>query len=200
MTPLTARDPHTLFSPPPPRRTLLSMKDTVIGIVLLLVLGSSSVACAESSKRPDTVEGTLRQYVDLRLGWADWKEYSQFITWPDEPGWDCWWVAKEYSVGQSTKTSARVVIPVTYSRLGLFCADLKFQSKPMNEVIRYELLHRSGGWKVNAPVPDYPYVGWQYLREWLSRIATDEHESAVRREAAHDAARAITEAAVQTQR
>ncbi len=100
----------------------MTLRQTV-SVIMLLVLGSGAAAYAQSSKRRDTAEATLRQYIDLRLSWADWKEYSKFITWPDEPGWDCWWVAKEYSVGQSLKRGARVVVPVTYSRLGLFCAD-----------------------------------------------------------------------------
>jgi len=127
---------------------------------MLLVLGSSAAAYAQSSKHPDTAEDTLQHYINLRLGWADWKEYSQFITWPDEPGWDCWRVAKEFFVGQSSKRSTRVVI------------------------------------QVDAPVPDYPYVGWQHLRDWLARIASDERESAERQEAAHNAAREIANAAI----
>ncbi len=65
----------------------------------------------------------------------------------------------------------------------------------MNEVIRYELIRWSGVWKVDAPVPDYPYVGWQYLCGWLSRIANDEQESAERRQTADGAAREISNAA-----
>jgi len=138
---------------------------------------------------------TVRRYIEARLNWADWKEYSQFITWPDEPSWDCYWIAKQHSIGQLSQHSGKVVIPVTYSRIGLFCTDLKFESQTREEVVRYELLRKNGVWKVDGPVPDYPYVDWKVLREWLTKITAGEHESPGRKKLAQVAIDALVKAA-----
>lgn len=64
---------------------------------------------------------TLRRYIQLRLRDADWQEYSKFIAWPDEPGWDCKWVVSKDKIGAPRVKGQTIVIPVAYSRLGLFC-------------------------------------------------------------------------------
>ena len=111
------------------------------------------------------------------MGWADWKVYSKFITWPDEPGWDCWWVSEDYSIGPRTGSSDRVVIPVTYKRIGRFCADAQYEAGRKSDTINYELVRDQGKWKVDGPTPDYPYVGLRAVRKYLSTTISDERES-----------------------
>ena len=62
--------------------------------------------------------GTLRHYMEMRLHSASWDEFAQYITWTEEPGWDCFWVSGGYQVGEESNRGGRVIIPVTYSRLG----------------------------------------------------------------------------------
>jgi hypothetical protein len=133
----------------------------------------------------------LRQYVEARLRWAHWKDYSRLITWPDEPGWDCWWVAKDYRIGEATHGVATSVIPVTYRRLGLFCADFELQPKPKTETIDYKLVRKGDGWKVNGPTPDYPYISVQALDEYLTRTISDPSEQADRKTQARHALEAL---------
>jgi hypothetical protein len=99
--------------------------------------------------------------------------YSKFINWPDEPGWDCWWLAKGYRIGPASKDSKRVVIPVTYERVGLFCVDSQFQPEEKEETVRYELVRKQGKWKVDGPTPDYPYVGLSAVKDDLSKTISD---------------------------
>ncbi len=162
------------------------------GLVFLLApVGYSQ----RTSATPKTPTDTLRHYINLRLQWADWSEYSRFITWPDEPGWDCWWVARGYSVNRAVGSRDRVVIPVSYSRLGLFCVNFDFESNPKAETVRYELVRRGGVWKINGPVPDYPYLQWQVLRDWSAKQITDEQQLPERKKDAQNALDALAAAA-----
>jgi hypothetical protein len=100
--------------------------------VLLLMLLPSPMLCVQSKSQTRgriSAEHLLRQYVEARLNWSDWKYYSQFITWPDEPAWDGWWVAKNYHIGKGLNEAAKRVIPVTYDRLGLFCLNFDWEPK-----------------------------------------------------------------------
>jgi hypothetical protein len=136
-------------------------------------------------------KNTLQHYIELRLRWADWKEYSPFITWPDEPGWDCWWVAKGYRIGQAQAMKDRTVIPTTYARMGLFYADFNFEARPKTETIRYELVYQGHAWKVDGPVPDYPYISERTLRQWLSKIVSSTNETNERKIQARRALKAL---------
>ena len=113
----------------------------------------------------------LRRYVELRLQDAGWKEYSGFITWPDEPSWDCKWVVSKFSIGSPVREADRVAIPVVYNRVGLFCYEFDFEGKPKVVTIRYELVKRRGAWRVNGPIPDYPEVSGEVLIKSLRSIA-----------------------------
>jgi hypothetical protein len=90
-------------------------------LAILSLIFASLVACAPfafAQPNTDTAESTLREYVNARLRWAEWKDYSQFITWPDEPGWDCWWVTNAHHFGNAILHGSDLVVPVTYARLG----------------------------------------------------------------------------------
>ncbi len=160
-------------------------------VALLLMLPSYSQQIAATSK---SATDTLRHYVELRLHWANWQQYSQFITWPDEPSWDCWWVATDHSISAPVGNGDRVVIPVTYQRLGLYCADFQFQFKSTTDTVRYELLRKNGVWRIDGPVPDYPYLQWQVLADWLAKISTDKEEPTERNEQARTALATLTSA------
>lgn len=102
---------------------------------------------------------TLKQYIELRLSDANWKEYSQYITWPDEPAWDCKWVVNKYEIGKSKKLGEKMIFPVVYTRLGLFCSgDIDFNLKSEKIIINYELVHNLNQWKINSEIFDYPEV------------------------------------------
>ena len=150
-----------------------------IGLIVIVVLTVAAVAQQEQG-----AEQTLRHYIELRLNWADWKDYSRFITWPDEPGWDCWWVAKGYEVGKVAVRRNTATIPVTYSRVGRFCADFQLEIQSQSETIVYELIHQRGRWKINGPVPDYPYISQDALAKWLAQRSSDPKESETLREQA----------------
>ena len=86
-----------------------------------------------------TALGTLQLYLQLRLNDADWKQYSPFITWPDEPSWDCNWVVRQYAVGAMRTTKDGVTIPVNYKRLGLYCYDFEFKADLKSVIVNYKL-------------------------------------------------------------
>jgi hypothetical protein len=113
--------------------------------LLLLPALTLNAQTQPQTERFNSADAILREYVEARLRWADWKDYSRFITWPDEPGWDCWWVAKDCRIGKATRGVAKSVIPVAYSRVGLFCADFELQAKPKAETIYYVLVRKGGG-------------------------------------------------------
>jgi hypothetical protein len=152
------------------------MKASLAGIALLLAF-SSVLLHAQEKTTSITATTTLRRYVDLRLRWADWDEYSPLITWPDEPGWDCWWVAKDYRLRRTKTHTSKTPVPVTYTRLGLFCVGSKFEPNPKVETIAYELVRRNGAWKIDGPIPDYPYVGLLTVRKSLEKTIADSDET-----------------------
>ena len=133
-------------------------------ITLALLMFASLSFCQGTPKSPTEA---LRHYIELRLQWADWTEYSQLVAWPDEPGWDCWWVAKHYSIGTAERRNGHAVIPVTFGRLGLYCENLTFEPERKADNTRYEMVRQRGRWKVNGPIPDYPYVGWEAVGDVL---------------------------------
>jgi hypothetical protein len=165
---------------------------TRIFLFIILILGFGTSVSGEQSAPADP-KSVLWQYVELRLRWADWKDYSQFITWPDEPGWDCWWVADAHHVGQEVAKKSKVFIPVTYNRIGLYCADDQFRANLKKETVNYEMLKKKGKWKVNGPVPDYPYISKAALRDWLNKSTQDSSESAERKEQAQEVLKALSE-------
>lgn len=143
-------------------------------------------------KSEESATAALNNYITLRLRWADWSEYSRFITWPDEPGWDCWWVAKGYSIAPPRETAAKTIIPVTYKRIGLYCADLQFEPHYKLDKILYQLVRRGRAWKVNGPIPDYPYVGLPTVTASLKQTITGAHETAERKQQAENALKVLT--------
>jgi hypothetical protein len=136
----------------------------------------------------------LQRYLHLRLQDADWKEYSKFITWPDEPSWDCKWVESDHKVGAPVRKKQKVVISVVYTRLGLFCDDFDFKPEPKVVTINYELVSRPTGWKVSSPIPDYPDIDGDVLVKSLNATAGNASETPERRAEAETTARKITEA------
>jgi hypothetical protein len=132
-------------------------------------------------RRQDAAEETLQNYVRLRLSNADWKEYSKFVTWPDEPGWDCNWVVDKYSVGLPKKRTKNIIVPVSYKRLGLFCYDFEFTMKSKDVTVDYELVSAPGGWKINSPIPDYPDISAKILLQLLKEKAENRQESSEHR-------------------
>lgn len=124
---------------------------------------------------------TIRHYIELRLDNAGWKEYSKFVAWPDEPGWDCNWVTSGYRLKKHRSKAGKVVVPVVLSRLGLFCYDFEFTPESKLVTINYELAKDQTGWKVSAPIPDYPDISAQVLMKRLRDSAADLHESSERR-------------------
>ncbi len=148
-------------------------------LFLLCLLPSHFEAKAESSDAP---EKALNRYLQLRLQDADWKAYSALITWPDEPSWDCKWVAEKYEIGNSKRSEKdRVIIPVVIKRLGQYCYDFSLSTEPKQVTINYELIKTPDGWKVDEPIPDYPDIGADALKKSLSASAENPKESADRR-------------------
>jgi hypothetical protein len=158
-------------------------------------LYAQTLQVTSSEKGPDTAAGTLRHYLQLRLGNADWKDYSKLITWPDEPSWDCNWVVSNFDIGVTKKRKQNVVIPVVFKRIGLFCYDSDFSPDLKIVTINYELVKRnSSGWKVNGPIPDYPDISAEVLIKSLRASAEDLHESPERRAQFGAAARKLADA------
>jgi len=107
---------------------------------------------------------TLQKYIELRLMDSHWKEYSQYITWPDEPSWDCKWVVSNYDIGPSKKQKGKIIIPVVYMRLGLYCVgDEDFNHESKKVTINYELVKNTNGWKINSEISDYPEISADIL-------------------------------------
>ena len=157
----------------------------ILALICVVVLGchthGQSQQKASSVLDQDAAVETLRRYLQLRLCNADWKDYSKFITWPDEPGWDCTWVVSNYEIGVPKKGKRNVIVPVVYKRLGLFCYDFDFNPDPKVVTINYELIERQRDWKVNAPIPDYPDISADVLLKSLRASGENLHQSADRR-------------------
>jgi hypothetical protein len=157
----------------------------LIILIYLAILACQGQAQAKQKtpniRNQDEMLETLRRYVQLRLSNADWKEYSKFITWSDEPSWDCNWVVGRYDIGTPKKDEAKVIVPVVDKRLGLFCYDFEFKTDPKVVTINYELVRRPSGWKVNAPIPDYPDISAEVLIKSLKASAADLREPPERR-------------------
>lgn len=177
------------------REVVISLILTLICAVVLACHGhAQSQQKASSVISQDTEVETLRRYLQLRLRNADWKDYSKLITWPDEPSWDCTWVVSKYDLGVPKKGKQNVVVPVVYKRLGLFCYDFEFNPDPKMVTINYELVKRQSGWKVNAPIPDYPDISADVLLKSLKASAENLQESAERRAQFSATARKLEEA------
>ena len=179
------------------RRTVIDRKLLALMWVAVIVcqLASATLHAAAMTTNRDQALQTLRRYLQLRTENADWKEYSKLITWPDEPSWDCHWVISKYDIRQPRKIREKVVaVPVVFDRLGLFCHDFEFRPESKVMTVNYELVNRRSGWKVNAPIPDYPDIGADALIRMLRNSAESERETPERRAQAEITARKITEA------
>ena len=132
-------------------------------------------------KRQSTASNTLQHYIQLRLDGADWRDYSNYITWTDEPSWDCNWVVGHYTIGVGQKETDGITIPVHYKRLGLFCYDFDFKEKSSEVTVNYGLIRSENRWKVNAPIPDYPDIGAKTLISLMETSAKNVQESQDRR-------------------
>ncbi len=137
----------------------------VLGIYithLILVPG-----IGHSASQNDPAVTALERYLQMRLHNADWREYSKIITWPDEPSWDCWWVDEDYRIGTAKKIKNRIIIPVTQTRIGLYCDTGYFEADQRAVTINYELAFQNNQWKIDGPIPDYPDIGVITLVEKL---------------------------------
>lgn len=152
---------------------------SIFALVCLLFLSSPVIA----QQKNQTAESTLQHYIELRLNDADWKEYSKFITWPDEPGWDCKWVVSNYNIGQSKKRKQKITIPVVFTRLGLFCSNADFKADKNEVTIKYELEKYSSGWKVSGPEIDYPEIGADKAIKLLKAMAATSESAEMRTQA-----------------
>jgi hypothetical protein len=161
---------------------------------MCLILPISGQAEQKVSSGRGEVTQTLQRYVRLRLQDADWKEYSKFITWPDEPSWDCKWVAKVNKIGAPVREGQKFVIPVVYNRLGLFCYNFDFKPDAKLVTVKYELVKLPNGWKVDGPIPDYPDIDENVVIKSLNATAGDANETPERRAAAASTAQQIVEA------
>jgi len=162
----------------------------VISSLGTLVIAANVVCSAQTQAqmKAETVRShhgaavqTLRRYVQLRLENADWNDYSKLVTWPDEPSWDCNWVVAKYEVDAPKQARDRVVVPVLYHRIGLFCYDFDFKPESRTVTVNYELVGVDKVWKVDGPVPDYPDVSADVLLRSLRASAQNAAESSERR-------------------
>lgn len=155
-------------------------------LLLLLVAG----CCFAQQRNPgDTVD----RYVRLRLGSAPWVDFAGLISWDDEPGWDCNWVSNRYTSGLAESKNGAVIIPVTYHRLGFYCHDFDFKLEKRTDIIRYEVVKSSGGWKIKAPEPEYPDVSADVLITQLQIAARDVRETAEHRKQAEALVRQLSD-------
>ncbi len=129
----------------------------------------------DSNKGQLSASETLRKYIELRLSDADWEEYSQYITWPDEPAWDCKWVVSKYNIGPSKQRKGKITIPVAYIRLGLYCVgDEDFNPVSKKITINYKLVENKGRWKINSEIYDYPEISVETVMKQLETSAKEE--------------------------
>src|SRR2546423_735711 len=107
------------------------------GMLSFLGFGASQKFDAAEQRAAARV---LHSYVEMRLRDADWSVYSKLIMWPDEPSWDCHWVTSSYHLGSPTVIGKKVRIPVTYTRIGVFCGDFEFTANKNKVITDYELV------------------------------------------------------------
>jgi hypothetical protein len=163
-------------------------------VILVLSALALRPCFAQTAQEKKQALNVLERYVHTRLQDESWKTYSQFITWPDEPSWDCYWVVKTHSIGTATYGANAATIPVTYKRLGLSCDNFDFEAKEQTVTIKYDLVKSSQGWKVNGPIPDYPDIDATVLLKELKEITTNPKEMSSRQVHASTEARMISAA------
>ena len=151
--------------------------------VLTALAGGQTLPSKDNTatKIQDEALHTLQDYLRLRLQNADWKDYSRFVTWPDEPGWDCNWVVSKYELGVPRETETKAIVAATYKRLGLFCYDFEFKPSAKTVKIEYQLVNGPNGWKLSGPIPDYPDIRADVLIKSLRTSAENPRESVERR-------------------
>lgn len=140
----------------------------------------------------------LDRYIGLRLHDADWKDYSKYIVWPDEPSWDCKWVVIKCDLGTPRKEMDQIIVPVDYVRLGLFCYDFAFTQDVKVVTVNYELVNSPNGWKVKSPIPDYPEISAEELIKSIIAKSKNVNESKERRSQAETAVYKIKDAIKQS--
>jgi hypothetical protein len=160
-----------------PNHGLLTFMGRKASGILVVVLMCTSADSQNDAKQTVGAVQMLKHYIQLRLEDADWKEYSKFVTWPDEPSWDCKWVVSKYEVGSPAKEKGKVNIPVAYQRLGLYCNNFYFEPGAKITTINHVLVKSERGWRVDAPIPDYPELGVNVLMRSLRAAAGDAKET-----------------------
>ncbi len=96
----------------------------------------------------------------------------------------------------STHEKENVVVPVSYKRLGLYCYDFEFRQDVKVVTVDYKLVRRARGWKVDAPLPNYPDISPDVLIRELTALGANVNETADRRKLAEITARNIKAALV----
>ena len=163
--------------------------------VLLIV---SPVVAEQEKSNENTAKTMLRHYIELRLNDADWKEYSKFIMWPDEPAWDCKWLINDYVIGQPRTQKKKIIIPVSFTRLGLYCYPEAFEADLKKVTIKYELEKYQGTWKVSGPDIDYPEIGKDKVLQSLKAVAVSPSATADQRAIAESMTRKVEESSSRT--
>lgn len=103
------------------------------------------------------------------------------------------WLVSRYSVGAPTEAKGKVIIPVAYNRLGLYCDNFYFEPGQKTTTIRYELVRRQREWRIDGPIPDYPDLGADVLVSSLEAMARNPNETPEKRAKAETMAHKITE-------
>jgi hypothetical protein len=133
------------------------------------------------------------------FGDADWKVYSPFITWPDEPWWDCKWVTRSHRTGISSGNDDSLTISVAQNRLGMICG-LEFTAQPKTVTINYQLVKKVNGWKVGAPDIDDPDIGVDTVLRYLKASARNPASTPDERKQARAAQKMLVQGIQSSQR
>jgi hypothetical protein len=182
----------------------MTLRGAVTGLILSAICVTTPTLQAwgqverKTSGGQDQALQTLRRYLELRIQDADWQQYSKFITWPDEPSWDCKWVLNKYEIGTPVSDGEGITVSVVEHRLGSFCNDSEFNPDPRVAKIEYRLVSEPSGWKVSAPIPDYPDIGADTVIKSLSTLARNTNETPERRAKAKVAAARLRESLIES--
>ncbi len=96
--------------------------------VVALIMGAPLIAQQKSSVRRRsrlldlTPHQVVERYCKARFRSFEWKDFSHYITWGDEPGWDEYVLITGFEVGQANQKANTATVSVVYHVI----ADIAF--------------------------------------------------------------------------
>ncbi len=95
----------------------------------------------------------------------------------DEPGWDCYYIIKNYEIIKNNQNASVTTITVAYDIIAMYCADNTLKLINKTEQVVFKLVKVKGEWKIKRFVP-YPRILLQNNIPFLKKKLVEfQHEA-----------------------